>query len=79
MKCANCPNDAKFLDSNPSVNPVAYCESCLPKDLIQAAVHGKLPLPEEPKNERSKNSSKAGASSSEDSVSSKGSVPSEPV
>lgn len=76
MRCANCENEAEFLDANPSVNPVAYCSLCLPKSLVDAAARGKLPLPvEDTKNERRKNSSKAGASDPEVSVPSEGSVP----
>jgi len=44
MKCANCSNEAVFTDSHPAMDPVDYCNTCLPNHLRTLADAGQLAL-----------------------------------
>lgn len=44
MKCVNCDNTAAYTVAEPGVNPVEYCNSCLPKHLQVRAKAGHFPL-----------------------------------
>lgn len=44
VKCDNCSNSADYTHSDPGVNPVNYCASCLPHWLRARAQAGDFPL-----------------------------------
>jgi hypothetical protein len=44
MKCVNCDNSAAYTVAEPGVNPVEYCNNCLPKHLQVRAKAGHFPL-----------------------------------
>lgn len=56
VKCDNCDKNALYTNSDPGVNSVNYCDSCLPYWLQVRAEAGQFPLvepvkekPEKPK------------------------------
>ena len=46
VKCANCDNDAMYTSGDPGVNPVNYCNLCLPSWMTNRAAAGHFPLVE---------------------------------
>lgn len=46
VKCDNCEKDAAYTCADPGVNPVNYCNTCLPVWLQQRADSGHFPLVE---------------------------------
>jgi hypothetical protein len=44
VKCANCDNDAIYTSGDPGVNPVNYCNLCLPSWMTNRAAAGHFPL-----------------------------------
>jgi len=44
VKCANCDNDAMYTSGDPGVNPVNYCNLCLPSWMTNRAAAGHFPL-----------------------------------
>lgn len=54
IKCDNCENNASYTTSDPGVNPVNYCPSCLPSWLYQRAEAGQFPLVDPSKDKTSK-------------------------
>ena len=46
IKCANCDNDAMYTSGDPGVNPVNYCNLCLPSWMTNRAAAGHFPLVE---------------------------------
>ena len=44
VKCDNCGDNALYTNSDPGVNPVNYCNICLPSWLQQRAEAGQFPL-----------------------------------
>lgn len=44
IKCANCNNTAIYTAVDSGVNPVDYCNACLPKHLKERANAGHFPL-----------------------------------
>lgn len=44
VKCDNCENPASYTQSDPGVNPVNYCQKCLPGWLYSRAIAGHFPL-----------------------------------
>lgn len=56
MKCANCDKTADHLVADPGVNPVHYCNNCLPKHLVERARAGqfKIAAPEKAEKKSSK-------------------------
>lgn len=54
MKCFNCPAPAIYRVADPGVNPVDYCNACLPKHLKERANAGHFPLPKEEKKDEKK-------------------------
>ena len=65
MKCVNCDEQAAYAVAEPGVNPVEYCNNCLPKHLQTRARAGHFPLPkpvvEKPVAEKKSKASKAEA------------------
>ncbi len=49
IKCVNCPEAAVHTVSDPGVNPLDYCATCLPQWLRARASSGHFPLAEAPK------------------------------
>jgi hypothetical protein len=49
MKCFNCERKADYRVADAGVNPVDYCNPCLPKHLRERALAGHFPLPKEDK------------------------------
>ena len=61
VKCDNCANNAAYTQADPGVNPVNYCQSCLPHWLHTRAQAGHFPLVspiEEPKKTTKKTAKK---------------------
>ena len=46
VKCDNCDNDATYTCADPGVNPINYCQQCLPLWLQERADAGHFPLVE---------------------------------
>lgn len=46
VKCDNCDNNALYTSGDPGVNPVNYCNVCLPTWLTNRAAAGHFPLVE---------------------------------
>jgi hypothetical protein len=46
VKCDNCVNPASYTQADPGVNPVNYCQKCLPGWLHSRALAGHFPLVE---------------------------------
>ena len=44
MNCFNCDTKAAYTVADPGVNPVDYCNACLPKHLKERAKAGHFPL-----------------------------------
>jgi len=44
VKCDNCSNTAVYTSADPGVNPVNYCNGCLPHWLRARADAGHFPL-----------------------------------
>lgn len=61
MKCDNCVQDAVYTVSDPGVNPVNYCSTCLPKWLVDRANAGHFPLAKEEKASKKKAEAEAPA------------------
>jgi hypothetical protein len=59
MKCCNCATKAAFSVADPGVNPLDYCNSCLPKHLQERAKAGHFPLAKPEKVETPKEEPKA--------------------
>jgi hypothetical protein len=59
MKCCNCDTKAAYSVADPGVNPLDYCNSCLPKHLKERAKAGHFPLAKPEKVGTSKEEPKA--------------------
>lgn len=59
MKCANCDNAAVYNVADPGVNPVDYCNNCLPKHLADRARAGQFKTYTEKAEKAEKKSTKA--------------------
>ena len=59
MKCFNCNTKAVYTVADPGVNPVDYCNSCLPKELQERAKAGHFTLVKPEKVEPPKEEPKA--------------------
>ena len=44
LKCANCDNPAGYSLVDPGVNPVDYCDSCIPEPFRARAGRGEMTL-----------------------------------
>lgn len=44
MTCCNCTTKAAYTVADPGVNPLDYCNACLPKHLQVRAKAGHFPL-----------------------------------
>lgn len=53
-KCDNCDKEALYLLSDPGVNPVYFCSTCLPDWMRERASLGQLDIPKKEATKASK-------------------------